>query len=84
MIEPVLKVYRAYRYITHNPTCDKYILCDINSHDPNENFGLAGVKAGITKFGSMGAAWIVSSKSGTPFWNLFGIINDPYNCRVSI
>lgn len=83
LIEPVLRVHRAYRFAAQVPHCDKYVLCEINSHDPNEKVGLAtGFKAGITKFGSMGAAWFISGATGTPFWNLFAIINEPYNCEV--
>lgn len=65
------------------PQCDKYVLCEVNSHDPNEQLGLAGFKAGITKFSSMAAAWFIGSETGTPFWTLFGVINDPYECKVS-
>lgn len=83
VIEPVLKVHRAYRYAVHTPQCDKYVLCEVNSHDPNEVLGLAGFKSGITKFGSMAASWFISSHSGTPFWTLFSIINDPLNCQVT-
>lgn len=84
LIEPVLRVHRAYRFAAQVPHCDKYVLCEINSHDPHETVGLAtGFKAGITRFGSMAAAWFISSQTGTPFWNLFAIVNDPYNCEVS-
>ncbi|XP_055682732.1 uncharacterized protein LOC129789730 [Lutzomyia longipalpis] len=82
IIEPVLKVYRAYRYVLIVPQCDKFVMCDINSHDPNENLGLAGFKAGITKFGSMAASWVLSGETKTPFWTLFSIISDPGNCQV--
>ncbi|XP_037047225.1 uncharacterized protein LOC119082013 [Bradysia coprophila] len=82
VIEPVLKVHRAYRFATRTPHCDKYVMCELNSHDPNEQLGLAGIKPGITKFGSMAAAWFISSETGTPFWTLFGVINEPYNCQV--
>lgn len=58
-------------------------MCELNSHDPNEQLGLAGFKPGITKFGSMAAAWLISSETGTPFWTLFSVINEPYNCQVS-
>lgn len=57
-------------------------MCELNSHDPNEQLGLAGLKPGITKFGSMAAAWFISSETGTPFWTLFSVINEPYNCQV--
>lgn len=59
-------------------------MCELNSHDPNEQLGLAGIKPGITKFGSMAAAWFISSETGTPFWTLFSVINEPYNCQVRI
>lgn len=84
VIEPVLKTHRAYRFAMENPQCDKFVLCDINSHDPNEKLGLAGFKSGTTKVGSMAAAWVISAHTGTPFWTLFAIINDPYNCEVCI
>lgn len=82
VIEPVLKTHRAYRFAMENPQCDKFVLCDINSHDPNEKLGLAGFKSGTTKVGSMAAAWVISAHTGTPFWTLFAIINDPYNCET--
>uniref|UniRef100_A0A182Y8S4 Uncharacterized protein n=1 Tax=Anopheles stephensi TaxID=30069 RepID=A0A182Y8S4_ANOST len=82
VIEPVLKVHRAYRQAIATPHCDKYILCDINSHDPNEKLGLGGFKHGVTRFGSMAAAWFIAQETHTPFWTLFAIINDPHNCDV--
>lgn len=82
VIEPVLKVHRAYRYILQNPKCDQYVLCELNSHDPKEQLGFGGFKAGVTKVGSMAAAWFISSETGTPFWTLFATVNDPYKCQV--
>lgn len=82
VIEPVLRVHRAYRFATRSPHCDKYVLCEINSHDPSEQLGLAGFKAGITKFGSWAAAWFIGNETGTPFWTLFSVVNEPYHCQV--
>lgn len=82
VIEPVLKVHRAYRFATEQPECDRYVLCEVNSHDPNEELGLGGFKHGVTRLGSMAAAWFISSETGTPFWTLFATINDPYKCQV--
>ncbi|KAH8383818.1 hypothetical protein KR009_010652 [Drosophila setifemur] len=31
VIEPVLKVHRAYRYISKTPQCDRYVLCELNA-----------------------------------------------------
>ncbi|XP_063706229.1 uncharacterized protein LOC134835289 [Culicoides brevitarsis] len=81
VIEPVLKVHRAYRFAVEQPECDRYVLCEVNSHDPNEELGLGGFKHGVTRFGSMAAAWFISSETGTPFWTLFATINDPYKCQ---
>lgn len=67
-----------------SPHCDQYILCEVNSHDPNEKLRLANFKLGISKFSSMAAAWFISTETGTPFWTLFSVINDPYNCQVHI
>ncbi|XP_058116238.1 uncharacterized protein LOC131287884 [Anopheles ziemanni] len=82
VIEPVLKVHRAYRQAIANPHCDKYILCEINSHDPNEKLGLGGFKHGVTRFGSMAAAWFIAQETRTPFWTLFANINDPHHCDI--
>lgn len=84
MIEPVLKVHRAYRFASRSPHCDKYVLCEVNSHDPKETLGLAGFKAGITKFSSMAAAWFIGNETGTPFWTLFSVISEPHDCKVSV
>ncbi|XP_058056075.1 uncharacterized protein LOC131207477 [Anopheles bellator] len=82
VIEPVLKVHRAYRQAIAAPHCDKYILCEVNSHDPNEQLGLGGFKHGVTRFGSMAAAWFIAQETRTPFWTLFANINDPHHCDV--
>lgn len=84
VIEPILKIHRAYRYVVENPQCDKYVLCELNSHEKGEDLGLARFKTGVTKFGSMAAAWFISSETGTPFWTLFSTINEPYKCQVCL
>ncbi len=73
-------MYRAYRYALDVPKCDRYVLCEINSHDLNEKLGLGGFKSGVLRFGSYAASWFISENSHTPFWNLFGSVNDPYDC----
>ncbi|KAG5673768.1 hypothetical protein PVAND_003788 [Polypedilum vanderplanki] len=84
IIEPILKIHRAYRYATTiDQECDRYVLCEINSHDPNEKLGLGlgGFKSGVLKFGSYAASWFISEKTQTPFWTLFASVNDPYRCQ---
>lgn len=63
------------------PQCDRYVLCEINSHDPNEKPSLGGFKSGVLKFGSYAAAWFISERTHTPFWTLFASVNDPYKCE---
>ncbi|XP_030370113.1 uncharacterized protein LOC115620823 [Scaptodrosophila lebanonensis] len=94
VIEPVLKVHRAYRYISKTPQCDRYVLCQLNAAaleqqakaqtSPAVASGglISGVSPKIVKIGSMGAAIFISTETGTPFWTLFGVINAPYNCEA--
>ncbi|XP_050339951.1 uncharacterized protein LOC126766131 isoform X1 [Bactrocera neohumeralis] len=86
VIEPVLKVHRAYRFISKSPQCDRYVLCELNSPEEsaagNARGLISGVSPKIVKIGSMGAAIFISTETGTPFWTLFGVINAPYNCEV--
>ncbi|PSN58281.1 hypothetical protein C0J52_00110 [Blattella germanica] len=35
VIEPLLRVWRAYRYGTRNPKCDLYVICAVNQNDPS-------------------------------------------------
>lgn len=64
------------------------MLCQLNSPEQNgaeqQSRGLISVSPKIVKVGSMGAAIFISTETGTPFWTLFGVINAPYNCEVSI
>lgn len=48
VIEPVLRVWRGYRFAVKNTQCDKYIICELNRHDPRSE-GPSGLKPGITK-----------------------------------
>lgn len=94
----MLKVHRAYRFISKSPQCDRYVLCELNaaaleqqqqqeskkSTKTTAGGLIAGVSPKIVKIGSMGAAIFISTETGTPFWTLFGVINAPYNCEVSI
>lgn len=88
VIEPVLKVHRAYRFIKQTPHCDRYVLCKLNSAD-SSMFGeqqsrnvMANVSPKIIRIGSMGASIFISTETGTPFWTLFAVINSPNNCEV--
>ncbi|KAI8115266.1 hypothetical protein FF38_13462 [Lucilia cuprina] len=86
VIEPVLKVHRAYRYVMKQPHCDRYVLCQLNDaeqYSVEESRGLiSGVSPKIVKVGSMGAAFFISTETGTPFWTLFSVITTASNCEV--
>lgn len=86
VIEPVLKVHRAYRYVSKQPQCDRYVLCQLNDperYSAEESRGLiSGVSPKIVKVGSMGAAFFISTETGTPFWTLFSVITSASNCEV--
>ncbi|XP_055906339.1 uncharacterized protein LOC129941671 [Eupeodes corollae] len=85
VIEPVLKVHRAYRFVTRTPHCDKYVLCELNSEEQpsaKNNGIVTGVKPKIVKVGSMGAALFLSAETGTPFWTLFSVITKASNCET--
>lgn len=48
VIEPMLRVWRAYRYGTRHPQCDRYVICAVNQQDPSADQG-AGLRPGTTK-----------------------------------
>ncbi|XP_034254965.1 uncharacterized protein LOC117653420 [Thrips palmi] len=80
VVEPVLRVYRAYRYSTKVPQCGAYVLCVVNQHDqPGKG---AGIKPGVTKLSSMVAAWFMSGNNETPFWKLYNAAVEDHNCSA--
>lgn len=48
IIEPVLRVWRAYRFAIKVPHCDRYLICTLNQHEPGRE-GISGFKPGVTK-----------------------------------
>lgn len=81
IIEPIAKVHRAYRFAIKNPKCDRYVICEVNSHDKSEKLELGNFKPSIMKFGSYAASWFISGKTHTSFWTLFAIANEPKDCN---
>lgn len=47
LIEPVLRVWRAYKFSIKHPICDKRLICHLNQKDslPNKT----GLRPGVTK-----------------------------------
>lgn len=43
IIEPILRVYRAFRFARKVPHCQTHVLCVINTHDPNEKLGMYSI-----------------------------------------
>lgn len=48
LIEPVLRVWRAYKYTLKNPQCDRQLLCYLNKRD-NSSPTQTGLKPGVLK-----------------------------------
>ncbi|XP_014290021.1 uncharacterized protein [Halyomorpha halys] len=78
LIEGVLRVWRAYKYALKVPSCDQYLLCELNR--PHYKNGYL-VRPGITKASSMVAAWFLSGHTGTPFWKLYNSAVEEYDCQ---
>ncbi|CAH0390758.1 unnamed protein product [Bemisia tabaci] len=81
VIEPVLRVWRAYRYAIKNPSCDRYLICAINRVEPGSE-GFAGLKPGVTKITSLMASWFLSGRTGTPFWKFYNAATEDHNCQA--
>nr|CAD7592942.1 unnamed protein product [Timema genevievae] len=81
VIEPVLRVWRAYRYSVQNPQCDRYLVCALNRHE-STTVHTAGLKPGVTKLASIVSSWFLSGETGTPFWKLYNAATEEHNCQV--
>ncbi|XP_075228777.1 uncharacterized protein LOC142328711 isoform X2 [Lycorma delicatula] len=81
IIEPVLRVWRAYRYAIRVPQCDRYLICTLNQYQPGTE-GPAGLKPGITKLASLISSWFLSGHTGTPFWKLYNAAVEEHKCQV--
>lgn len=88
VVEPVLRVWRAYRYSTKVPQCAAYVLCVVNKQEPEGGSAAgsqgvlapAGIKPGVTKLSSMVAAWFISGNNETPFWKLYNAAVEDHDC----
>lgn len=77
IIEPVLRVNRAFKFGSNRKECAKYVLCAINS---NKETSKSGLKPGITKLASLGAAWFLSGNTKISFWELYNAAVDDKSC----
>ncbi|XP_065213837.1 uncharacterized protein LOC135840984 [Planococcus citri] len=81
LIEPVLRVWRAYKFSILNPQCDKQLLCYLNKKD-NSSPAQIGLKPGVMKLSSLSAAWYLSGRTGTPFWKLYNAVTEDIVCEA--
>lgn len=81
LIEPLLRVWRAYQYGTRNPRCNLYVMCAVNQNDPSAD-PEAKLRPGVTKLASITAAWFLSSNTGTPFWEMYAAATEEDKCQL--
>ncbi|XP_065213849.1 uncharacterized protein LOC135840997 [Planococcus citri] len=81
LLEPVLRVWRAYKFTLLNPHCDRQLLCFLNKKD-NSSPAQTGLKPGVMKLSSLSAAWYLSGRTGTPFWKLYNAVTEDIVCEV--
>ncbi|KAK6622495.1 hypothetical protein RUM44_002307 [Polyplax serrata] len=77
VIEPVLRVNRAYKFAMKRPECMKYVICIVNHKDSLRS----GLKPSITKLSSLAGAWFLSGNDSDLFWDLFNAAVDEKFCQ---
>ncbi|XP_050681879.1 uncharacterized protein LOC126977207 [Leptidea sinapis] len=82
VIEPVLRVYRAYKHSLAAPHCQEHLMCVVNRHHDKDKLGLPGFKIGLTKLSSLAASAALSFQSGKGFWDLYNAIQNDVNCEA--
>nr|BAM18128.1 similar to CG8420 [Papilio xuthus] len=82
VIEPVLRVYRAYKHSVKAPHCQEHLMCLVNRHPDQGKQGLPGFKAGLTKLSSLAASAALSFQNGKGFWDLYNAIQNDVNCEA--
>lgn len=58
IIDPVLRVWRVYKFVTKKPECDRYLVCSINRKGQYPD-SKTGLKPGVTKLSRYVAALLV-------------------------
>ncbi|XP_065349075.1 uncharacterized protein LOC135945369 [Cloeon dipterum] len=79
IIEPVLRVWRAYRFAHDNSKCGRYVLCQA-AKEAREMPGV-GLKPGVTKVASLVATWYLADDAHTSFWQLYAAANASKDCE---
>ncbi|KAI4460572.1 hypothetical protein MML48_5g00021443 [Holotrichia oblita] len=82
IIEPVVRVNRAYRFALKVPKCDRYVFCLVNQEQPDEVQSIPGFKLTLSRFASVIASWFISDLGHTSFWSLYHVIIEENNCQA--
>nr|CAI5825182.1 unnamed protein product [Callosobruchus analis] len=86
IIEPLVRVNRAYRFAKTTPQCDRYVMCLVNEKNQNEKEDtLPSLKKLLYRGSSLVAAWFLTSVSDTPYWTLYTDItttSEESNCKT--
>ncbi|KAL4702047.1 hypothetical protein ACJJTC_012495 [Scirpophaga incertulas] len=83
VIEPVLRVFRAYKHSLQAPHCQEHLMCLVNRHHDKDKNAMPGFKAGLTKLSSLAASAALSFQSGKGFWDLYRAIQNDVNCEAT-
>ncbi|OWR49851.1 hypothetical protein KGM_210275A, partial [Danaus plexippus plexippus] len=79
VIEPVLRVYRAYTHARTNTHCQEHLMCLVNRQVKQ---GGPGFKAGLTKMSSLAACAALSFENGRGFWDLYNAVQADVDCEA--
>ncbi|KAJ0170903.1 hypothetical protein K1T71_013675 [Dendrolimus kikuchii] len=82
VIEPVLRVHRAYKHSLAAPHCQEHLMCLVNQHPDQGKPGLSGFKTGLTKLSSIAASAALSFQNGKGFWDLYNAVQSDVNCEA--
>ncbi|CAB3257659.1 unnamed protein product [Arctia plantaginis] len=83
VIEPILRVYRAYQHSVKAPQCQEHLMCLVNRHHDKDQKGLPGFKAGLTKLSSLIASAALGFQNGGGFLDLYSAIQNDVNCEAA-
>ncbi|KAF4528657.1 hypothetical protein B566_EDAN016604 [Ephemera danica] len=79
IIEPVLRVWRAFRFAHSRPHCGKFVLCEV-AREAQEMPGV-GLKPGVSKLASLVATWYLADDAHSSFWTLYASATASTDCQ---
>ncbi|KAK5644446.1 hypothetical protein RI129_005746 [Pyrocoelia pectoralis] len=81
IIEPFIRVFRAYRFAKKHTKCDKYVVCLLNKDVVDESVSLPIIKKWLTKGANLIGSWFISNHTGTSYWTFYSYIMDDMDCK---